>query len=44
MGSGDELLKIYNKAIDGLVDMDSITTEEATAQKNALQENIKTVG
>ena len=44
MGPGGELIKIYNKAIDKLVEMDSVTAEEAEVQKSVLQENITTVG
>lgn len=44
MGPGNELLKIYNKAIDKLVEMKVLNSERAEKEKNALQENIKNIG
>jgi len=44
MGPGNELLKIYNKAIDKLVEMKVLDNERAKKEKDALQENIKSVG
>lgn len=44
MGPGNELLKIYNKAIDKLVEMKVLDSERAEKEKSALQENIKSVG
>ena len=43
MGTGNELLKIFNKAIDKLVEMKVLDSERAEKEKGALQENIKSV-
>jgi len=43
-GIGNELLKIYNKAIDKLVEIKVLDNERAKKEKAALQENIKSVG
>ena len=44
MGPGNELLKIYNKAIDKLVEMKVLDKERAEKEKSALQKNINNVG
>jgi hypothetical protein len=44
MGPGQNLLKIYDSAMDELVKLGDTNKENAETQKKAIRENIKTVG
>ena len=44
LGDGNELLRIYNLALDELVKIGYVSAENARANKKAILENIKEVG
>ena len=44
MESGEELVEIFDMAVDKLVEMRVLDTEQAKKEKGALRENIKSVG
>lgn len=44
MEPGEELVEIFEMAVDKLVEMNILDTEQAKKEKSALRENIKSVG
>lgn len=44
LGPGNDLLKLFNAAIDELTKIGALDIKEAKAAKNAIRDNIKSVG